>query len=209
MNYKSIQKQYSGFTLIEILIAMSIFTVITYAMIVLVSNILVSTGKQTGLIADSDQARKLAFTIVGELRNAEIASTGSYSLETAAPQTLTFYANIDGGSDIERLRYFVANNTMYKGVIKYNGSSYPSSSEKIVEVQRNLINSTSTFFSYYDGDYTGSSTQASLAQPVNVTSVKMVKISLPIVKKAGVVNNSSFTITASGAIRNLKTNLGD
>lgn len=199
----------SGFTLIEMLISISIFTVITYALIVLVSNILVSTGKQTGLLADSDQARKVGSTVTFELRNAETASTGAYSLDTAAPQTLTFYSNIDGGTDVEKLRYYVQGDKLYKGITKYNGSSYPSASEKITEVQRNLLNSTSTIFTYYDGSYAGSSTQASLVQPVNVTQVKIVKITLPIVKKAGVKNTASFTVTTSGAIRNLKTNLGE
>ena len=55
---------------------------------------------------------------------------------------------------------------------------------------------------------TSASTQSSLAQPVNVTQVKFVKINLQIYNKAGVKNTNTYTVTAGAAIRNLKTNLG-
>jgi hypothetical protein len=44
--------------------------------------------------------------------------------------------------------------------------------------------------------------------PVNATQVKFVKVNLQIYNKAGITNKNTYTITASAAIRNLKTNLG-
>jgi hypothetical protein len=99
---------------------------------------------------------------------------------------------------------------LYKGVVEYNGTSYPTSTEVSVLVQNDIANSSTTpLFYYYDNSYVGSSTQTSLAQPVSVTAVKYLKINLKVYNKAGVLNNNFFTLTAGGTIRNLKTNLGD
>ena len=199
-----------GFTLIELLISVAIFLLVFTGVAVLISNVISSSSTQAGLLADSDQARKLAFGIVGELRNAQVSSTGAYSLESAGPQSLIFFSNIDGGTDVERVRYFSQNGKLYKGVIKPYGNSmsYSPSREKISVVQNNLANAADPIFYYYDGTYEGV-TDNYLAQPVSVTSVKFVKVDLRILNKAGVNNTNFYSITASGAIRNLKTNLAE
>ena len=58
-----------GFTLIELLIAVAIFVVVSLGIVALVSNVFISSSKQSNLLADSDQARKLGFNIMNELRN--------------------------------------------------------------------------------------------------------------------------------------------
>ena len=130
-------------------------------------------------------------------------------MDTADDQQIIYYTpNVDSDSSIERVRYYVQNGQLYKGVTEYNGSTYNTSTESSSIVQKDLANGGTPLFYYYDGSYTGSSTQVSLSQPVNVTLVKMVKLNLQIYNKAGVKNTNTYTITASAAIRNLKTNLG-
>ncbi len=199
-----------GFTLIELLIAAALFILLFGGLAILISNVLVSSNTQAGLLADSDQARKLAFGIVGELRNAQVSSTGAYSLDTAGPQSLVFYSNIDGGTDVEKVRYFVQGEKLYKGITKPYGNSmsYSPSREKITVVQNNLANGADPVFYYYDGTYEGVANNF-LPQPVSVTAVKFVKVDLRIFNKAGVNNTNFYTVTASGAVRNLKTNLAD
>lgn len=199
-----------GFTLIELLVAVAVFLVVSIGLIALVSNVFVSSSKQTNLLADSDQARKMAFNLMNELRNAQTSSTGAYPLEQALPQSLVFYSNIDGGSDIERIRYFVQSGKLYKGVIKPAGNpvSYNPAGEKITIAQNNLANDAGDLFYYYDGSYDGVNV-AALSQPVSVTAVKFVKIDMKVYNKAGVENTNFYTITAAGSIRNLKENLAD
>ena len=199
-----------GFTLIELLIAVAVFVVISVGIVALVSNVFVSSSKQSNLLADSDQARKVGFNIMNELRNAQTSSTGAYALASAAAQDLMFYSNIDGGTDIERIRYFAQNGKFYKGVLKPTGNplAYTSTNEKTFVVQDNLANGSTTLFYYYDTDYDGTAT-SSLAQPVSVTAVKFVKLDLKVYNRAGVLNTNFYNITASGAVRNLKENLGD
>jgi Tfp pilus assembly protein PilV len=204
----SIFNSNKGFTLIEILVVIFGFSLIIWGLVALVSNVFSISNKQSGLLSDADQARKLAFQIAYELRDAQTGANGAYVLDTAGDQQIIFYSNADLDTQIERVRYFTQNGQLYKGVTDYNGSAYNTSTESTVVVQKDLANGASPVFYYYDGTYVGSSTQTSLAQPVNVTQVKFVKINLQIYNKAGVKNTNTYTVTASGAIRNLKTNLG-
>ena len=198
-----------GFTLIEVVVAMAGFVILSVGVMALFSGVFISSSKQSALLADSDQARRMSFSLINELRNAQTASTGAYALDTAQAQALTFYSNVDGGTDVEKVRYFVQNGALKKGVIKPSGSplGYNSVNEKILTVQNNLANGTGTIFSYFDGSFNGAG--SGLAQPVSVTEVKLVKLDLKIYNKAGVVNKNFYSVTASAAIRGLKANLAD
>ncbi len=200
----------AGFTLVEMLISIALFLIISIGLVALASNLLTASGKQSGLVVDSDQARKLAFNIMNELRNAQTSSTGAYALATADNQTLMFYSNIDADSVIERVRYFTQNGKLYKNVLKPVGNPlvYNPANETVLVVQDNVANGGSPLFYYYDGAYDGVNGSA-ISQPVSVTMVKFVKLDLKIYNKAGVQNTNFYTITASGSVRNLKTNLAD
>lgn len=197
-----------GFTLIETIVAIFAFAIIMLGLVALVSQMYTGSQNQSGLLADTDQARKTAFNLVNELRNAQSSSGGAFALDTAGDQNLIFYSKNPSGK-VDRLRYYLQNGALYRGVIQYDGSGYPPAAEATALVQRNVANGAQPLFYYYDGDYTGSSTQTSLAQPVNVTAVKYVKLNLRIFNKAGVANTNTYTITAGGTVRSLKTNLGD
>ena len=198
-----------GFTIVELLVVIFGFSLIAWGLIALVSNIFLFSNQQSGLLSDTDQARSLAFQIASELRNAQTGSNGAYVLDTAATGTVIFYSPVaDADPGIERVRYFVQNGQLWKGITDYNGSTYNTGTEQTVIVQKDLANGANPIFYYYDGSYTGSTTQTSLALPVNVTQVKFVKVSLQIYNKAGVKNTNTYAVTAGAAIRNLKTNLG-
>ncbi|MBI5530949.1 MAG: type II secretion system protein [Candidatus Doudnabacteria bacterium] len=197
-----------GFTLIELLIAIFGFTLIIWGLISLVSNVFFASKTQSGLLSDIDQARRLAFQITTELRSGQTGNNGSYVLDTAGNQQIIFYGNSDMDSGVERIRYFAQNGSLYKGVTEYNGTTYNTTTEKTILVQSNLANGANPVFYYYDGSYTGSSSQSPLSQPVNVTQVKFIKVAIQIYNKAGVKNTNIYTVNASATIRNLKTNLG-
>jgi Tfp pilus assembly protein PilV len=199
----------SGFTLIEMMVAIFGFVLIIWGLVGLYSNIFVTSSQQTGLLADADYARKLVFKIANEIRNGQTGSNGAYLLNTAGDQQIVFYSNADIGADVERIRYYTSGGILYKGVTEYNGATYNTTTEVSTIVQKDLANGSNPIFYYYDGTYTGSSTQASLTQPVSLINVKFIKVSLQIFNKAGVKKTNTYTVTSSAAIRNLKTNLGD
>ncbi len=202
-----------GFTLIELIVSVAIFSVLSLGVIALVSSVFTGSNQQAALLADSDQARKLSFRMSDELRNATTANTGAYALDTTAAQQLTFYSNIDSDANIERLRYYVQNGKLYRGVLEPSGSpvvTYNPANEVSAIVQNNLGNGATPLFYYYNDTYDGTQATATpLTQPVNVTAVRFVRLNLMVFNKAGVANTNTYTVTAGAAIRNLKTNLGN
>lgn len=200
------RKLESGFTLIEVVMSVFVFSMIVVGLISLVSSIIVSSGKQGLLTTGQDQARKFANTFTNELRNAVYGSTGGYPIAQADNQTLVFYSNVDGGTDIEKVRYFVSSGTLRKGVTKYVGGVYSAGNEVVTVLQNDLGNSATPLFYYYDGTYDGTSNNF-LTQPVNINNIAYIRLNLMIINKAGVTNTNTYTVNAGAAIRNLKTNL--
>ena len=198
----------SGFTLIEVIASIFIFSMIIVGITSLVSGILTNSNQQTNLLANNDSAQQAAFTITKELRNAATSATGAYALTDAEDQQLIFFTN--SGGTVNRVRYYLQSGALYKGTTKPSGSplTYNLGQEVSVLVQKNVANAATPLFYYYDGNYNGVA-GASLTQPVNVTAVKLIKINLMIYKKLTAVSTGTYTVTASGSIRNLKTNLGN
>lgn len=210
MNWNRQKKYRNGFTLMEITMAVAGFVLISFGLIALVSVLFTSFRQQGGMLSDADSARKLSFNIINELRKSERSSTGSYNIESVSSQQIVFFANLDADTLVERVRYFLQSGKLYKGIIKPTGNplSYLSQNETVLEVQKNVANGVLPLFSYYDGNYNGVSGNP-LSLPVNPTQVKFVKISLMIFNIGGKAGTNTYTITASGALRNLKTNLGN
>jgi len=199
----------SGFTLIEVLVTIFIFSLISVGIVMTVSNLFSASNRQSGLLADQDQGRKLIFQATNELRNAAAGANGAYQLESAGNQQLVFFTNADPSTvATERVRYFLQNGKIFKGVTKYSGGAYNTSTERTLLVQNNIASSTAPLFYYYNGDYTGSSTQSALTQPVGVGDVKLIKMNLLILNKAGVKNQNFYTIYGAATIRSVKNNLG-
>ncbi len=198
-----------GFTLIEVLIAIFIFSLISVGIVMTVSNLFSAATRQGGLLADQDQARKLIFQATNELRNSVAGANGAYQLESVGNQQLIFFTNADPSTvTTERVRYYLQNDKIYKGITKYSGGVYNTSTEQTLLMQNNIASSTAPLFYYYDGNYIGSSTQSALVQPVSVASVKFIKMDVRIFNKAGVQNQNSYSVTGGAAIRSVKNNLG-
>lgn len=200
--------QSGGFTIIEVIVATFGFALIAYGLISLVSNIISGTNIQTGMLSDSDQSRKVASAIMSEIRNAQSSNTGAYAIDTAGDQSLIFYSNADTDSGVEKIRYHVSNGELRKGVTDFNGTTYNPAEEKIYVIQKNLANGATPLFYYYDDTYKGAVGQNPLTQPVNLSNVSFIKLNLQIFNTGG-LDKTSYTVTASAAVRNLKTNLGD
>lgn len=198
-----------GFTIIEVIVAVAIFAVVGVGTIVLIGNMFTTGGKLSVVSADTDQSRRIALRLMQELRNAVSSSTGAYALGEASNQQIVFYSNIDGGTDIERLRYYISGGRLYRGVVKPTGTPYTYNlgSESSSVVLSNIANGANPLFYYYSGTYTG--TETPLTQPINLTQVRHVKMDLRVFNKSGIATTNYFTVTMSGTIRSLKSNLGE
>jgi hypothetical protein len=111
---------------------------------------------------------------------------------------------------VDRIRYYVSDGKLYKGVTKPTGSpaAYDLDTETVTLQQSDVANGSDPLFYYYDDSYNGV-TDNPLSSPVSVTAVKFVKMNLAIYKRGRAGSTATYNVTASGAIRNLKTNLGE
>lgn len=198
-----------GFTIVEVMVVVLGFTLIAVGLISLVSGIIRGSRQQETLLVDTDQSRRLIAQVVRELRNAQASNTGGYPLEQAGSQQIVFYADIDGGVDIERLRYYLSSGKLYRGVVKPTGNplTYNLGSEQVTLLLDHVANGAGPLFFYYPDTYNGVA-DTPLTQPVNVTQVRFVKLSLQVFNVGGVQNTNTYRFTAGAMIRNLKTNLG-
>lgn len=198
-----------GFTLIETVVAIGLFTIIGGGSILLIGS-MVSTNRQLGTVAaDADQARQVIFRIMKELRNSESSNTGAYSIAQANPQELIFYSNIDGGSDIERIRYYLSNNNLYRGVVKPTGTPYTYNlgSESSVKLLSDLATGSQPLFYYFPGSFTG--TEPALIAPINITQIRYLRMDILLKNKAGATGTNVYSISGGATIRSLKSNLGE
>lgn len=211
-SFKNFQKKHpEGFTLVETLVAIFVFSIIMIGSTLMLQNILKSSQQQPLALEAVDQARLAIFNFVSELRNATAGNDGSYPLNQASDSQIIFYSTYGStnSSIINRIRYYVSGTTLYKGATAPSGSplTYNTSLEKSTAVITNLSNASTPVFYYYDGNYAGTSTP--LSQPINVTNVKFVKMNLVIPNKDTRGATTTFTVSAGSTLRNLKTNLGN
>ncbi len=163
----------------ELLLALSIFLLILWALVTFQVKITEYNKYGGDLLQSSEDARSILRTMVRELRSIKPANNGAYPLAGAATSSITFYSDIDADGLQEQVRYFLLETTLKKGVIKPFGSPlvYSPAQEKLTFLAYNIKNGTSTaLFEYFDNTFTGTST--SLVQPVTVTRVRLVRINL-------------------------------
>jgi prepilin-type N-terminal cleavage/methylation domain-containing protein len=196
-----------GFTLLEVVIAMGIFTLL----IVGISNILI-VGLQSNAIiweqlTTQNDGRQALQEIVDDLRRAETSSVGSYPLLIVSDNEIAFFANIDEDVARERVRYWVENEHLYKGVVDPSGAplQYVTSTESVKTIAESVknIGQGTPVFEYFGEAYTSTSTP--LAHPIDSTEVRLVRVQLEL-EKDPTQTPVPLHVEAMVHIRNLKEN---
>jgi len=199
-------KNKKGFSLAEILIATAIATIIFFAVFRFGNSVFsLNSDAQKSLSAQSD-ARQILKTMAKELRSASPSSLGSYPISLASATSITFFVNLDNDAYKEQVRYYVQDKELKKGVTKPSGSplAYNLSNEKTSILVHDLNNGTSPTFEYFDSSYTG--TSSPLTQPVQITAVRLVRITL-IIEPDPNKSAGALKATSQVFLRNLKDNL--
>lgn len=203
MNYFHHKK---GFTLVEILIVIFIFSLLSLGAVRLqrdssfFSNIF---GEQLNSV---DEGRKILRPLVGEVRSMSTSHTGTYAIEAAEASTLIFYSDIDDDGLIERVRYFLDEGTLKKGVTEPTGSplTYDTDTETVAWVIQNIANNGQDVFEYFGTGYDG--TTDPIAQPVPIDEVRLIKITI-IIDQDPTQPPEPVELTTQMTVRNLKDNL--
>lgn len=204
-NYKKINKK--GFTLLEILISLGIFSIIVVGFGLIQRDVFSLNSFLTGSIKNQEELKKIIDPMINEIRGASISELGGYPLEEVSDYSFVFYSDIDDDGESERIRYFLDDGTFKKGIIEPSGSpvQYDIDDEKIIRVVHDVI-STEPIFTYFDTTYDGSSSSTPLSQPVVSSDVRLVRVKITSDRNLD-KPPAPTTIMTEVSIRNLKDNL--
>lgn len=196
----------SGFSVIELLVGVFIMTLMGLAVYTFQKDIFSLNATISLNLTAQDEARRALKVMSAEIRTASPSSLGAYALAQVATSSLTFYSNIDDDPLKERVRYFVAGTTIKKGVIKPSGSplTYNPANETVTELVHTVSSIATSTFGYYDESYDG--TTSALADPVDISVVRLVKITV-VIDKDPQAPPAPLTFTTQISMRNLKDNL--
>ena len=194
-----------GLTLVELIVALAISTVIMVAVTAFDVNVFRYQKTISGSLESVQDAETILKTMDRELRMASAGSDGSYAVAQASTSAVAFFADINGDGIKERVRYYLTGTTLYRGVIVPTGSplAYVGANESTSPIMYNVKNaSTTPVFQYYDGNYDGS--EAALSQPVTSAAIRLVNIDLILLNPQA---SSTKAYSTSVTFRNLKSNL--
>jgi prepilin-type N-terminal cleavage/methylation domain-containing protein len=205
-----IKNKNEGFTLMETLVAVFIFGVIMTGTTLMLRDIFLRNRTDTLSMNNVDSSRRVLNNFVNEIRNASNGSNGAYPInDTSENQFIFFSSAPENNGIISRVRYYISGNTLYRGITNPSGNplSYNLADEEVKIMVNDLSLGGNPLFTYYDGDYNGNTSP--LVQPVNVTDTKFVRMNLIVLKKTTDTSTNTFSMSAGGTFRNLKTNLGN
>jgi type II secretory pathway pseudopilin PulG len=204
-------KNNKGFTIIEVVVVMAIFIIVIFGLSVMLNKIFVNSNQEMMSMNNIDQSRMVSSTFVNEIRNAIMGNDGSYALNYVGDSQIIFYSNFRNNNSfiVNRIRYFIDDNNLYKGVVTPTGSplTYNLASEKVKLIQSDLKNEDVPLFFYYDGEYDGLGDH--ILQPVNINQVRFIKINLIVLNQTTQNSNSVFNVSAGATIRSVKDNLAN
>lgn len=193
----------SGFTLIEMVITVSLSVVLGYAAYQFVSQGLEGWRYSNSRAQSQEQVRQALDAMTALIREARAADNGAYAVAQAEAASLTFYANVDADAGVEQVQFALSGTNLQKRVIEPTGvpAQYPLASA----VTSTVIPNVRAFsFEYFDKNYAG--TGGALVQPVAPLSVRLTRISLTVDDDPS-RQPEAVTSTTSVSLRNLKDNL--
>ncbi len=170
-----------AFTLVEVLTTVAIMTSILAVVSLFQYNVLnYNRSSQVSLI-NTTEAQAIMKNAARDMRAMEPGENGEYPLSAAATSTITFYSDYNGDGVTERVRYFLASSTLYRGVIVPTGvpAVYSSASETRKILTTGLQNSSTTpMFQYYSSSYAG--TSSALTYPLTVSNIRLIRVDLQV-----------------------------
>jgi type II secretory pathway pseudopilin PulG len=197
---KSIEKNINGYTLVEILVVLSIMMMVLFMGADYIINGFRSTTFNLEQEDAIDNARGAVDVFTREIRGANNSNNGAYTIQTVYPQEFIFYSDINDDNLFEKIRYYLSasgtefmRDVIAPGPFPYNYNQATSTSL----IARYINNGSEPLFFYYDGN--GATSTA-------INNIRMIGISLKVNVTPERAPNDYYVVT-DVSIRNLKSNL--
>ncbi len=193
----------SGFTLVEAMMTVFIYTLVMFAVITSISTFYTYNAYSMAQSYQVTQARKGIEVLVRDAREMTFADDGTYPLARMEEHAVGFYSDIDRDNSVEYVEYELASTTLYKRIYGAVGNppvydTVPETTYTLSEYVQNLDQGVSTFL-YFDSE----GIQADASTPV--TDVVYIETQI-VVNIDPIRDPGEFMLKSSAALRNLKEN---
>lgn len=172
-----------GMTIIELLVALSIFILGVAGFSLLFSK----TWQQNSYILETGQTSMTASNtlskMIKDLRQVKQSDNGHFGIKSADDFDLTVYLDDDNDGITEQVHYFLdlTNQQLKKGISKPSGSPlvYPATDQNVQVLANHMVNTSSQpIFSYYNENYPGDIVNNPLSIPITLPDVRLIQIHL-------------------------------
>jgi hypothetical protein len=182
---KKIKNKLKGLTLVEMMVAIAIFTIGIGGFTLL----FVNTWKNNSFTLEMGQSSAAVSQglnkMAGYIRGARQSDNGSFPLGSANSNDLVLYSDYNKDGITERLHFYKNGQTVLMGVRNPSGTipiTYQSGDSQVITIANYIVNSASEpIFYYFDKDFAGDElTNPPLSVPANVADVRIIKIHLKV-----------------------------
>lgn len=195
----------SGMTFVEMIVAISIFTILSLAITATISNLYQTNSYALSQAEEIDNARRGMTQWNRDVKEMTTGEDGTYPLAVIGEHRLGYYSDTDQDDSVEYVEYILATTTLTK--YTYNPTGSPATydlssadSEDILSLYVQNINLGTSTFRYFDN----MGTELSSTSPI--IDVRYISAQL-IVNIDEIRNPGEFELRSSVAPRNLKDNL--
>lgn len=190
-----------GFTLVEMLVVVALFGVISIALGEGIASFYRFNGYTLAQSYQVSYARQGMEQLVRDLREMTFADDGTFPLEQMEDNRIGFYSDIDRDDSVEYVEYELIDTTLTKKIFNATGSPpvyelVPDSEVAVSEYVQNYLQSIPMFV-YYD-------TEGKVATATTtVTDIRYVEVTI-IVNIDPVRDPGEYMLRSSASLRNLK-----
>lgn len=199
-------KKQSGFTLVETIVVISIYTIMTLVIYTSIFNIYRANSYTIEQSYEVDHARRGLETWLTDVREMTYADDGTFPVAVMEAHRLGFYSDVDKDSTVEYVEYLLSTTTLYKRIFEpigyppvYNLVT-PTKVEILSEYVQNLLQATSTF-KYFDNSGTQLVAPSGLLTDVRYLEAQAI-VNIDPLRSPG-----EFLLHSGVTPRNLKDNL--
>jgi type II secretory pathway pseudopilin PulG len=199
----------AGFTLIEGILSIVIIAILGLGFLGLQFILSQNQAVVFKSYLSIEEANTSVSEFTRQLRSARTSENGAYAIESVGDNEIVFYSDIDFDETTEKIRYYLDNNTFYRGVTEPTEETpitYLSENEKTKAITSIVRNLSTPVFTYYNDDWPNDTTNNPLTLPTDISNIKTVGIYLrtnPVANEP----DKDYIIKSFVNIRMLKENL--
>ena len=170
-----------GMTVIEMFVAICLFTVAS----ALVSSFIVYGYRNHMRINEealaTDRVNVNIQKMMEEIRKATTGENAAFPLAFAGPDEVEFFSDIDRDDRIEKVHYYMEDETLKKDVIEPTGTPpvyLLANAQTSVVAENIIVDEDNPLFTYYGIDPLGQGNNILLTYPMDIGRVRLVKARL-------------------------------